>query len=44
MPDVRNRQPLPKNPVPKNMNIQEMLAAAKAHMMARGEVVPGGPR
>ena len=30
----------PKNPTPKSMNIQDMLAAAKAHMMARGENVP----
>lgn len=43
MPDVRNRQPLPKNPVPKNMNIQEMLAAAKAHMQARSETAKLDP-
>ena len=34
----------PKNPTPKSMNIQDMLAAAKAHMMARGENVPAKSR
>ena len=31
------RKAAPKNPTPKNVDIQDMLAAAKAHMMARGE-------
>lgn len=34
------RRALPKNPTPKNVDIKDMLAAAKAHMMARGELMP----
>ena len=37
MPIKRNP---PKNPTPKNVDIKDMLAAAKAHMMARGELIP----
>lgn len=30
----------PKNPTPKNVDLRDMLAAAKAHMIARGEAIP----
>ena len=37
-PSINRRAP--KNPTPKDVDLKDMLAAAKAHMVARGEAIP----